>query len=123
MLTRSARKKKNELNSTIGTPKAVSPSKILSGKNLNSKTTPKPQNGTPGAKGKKKSSNEEELKLELEDDEVDSDDLDSDENVHENDSDDVSSDDESLGKLLKKLSPLTCNFYNFVLQMKNKPKD
>lgn len=99
VLTRSARKKKNELNATIGTPKAVTPTKALNGKNLNSKTTPKTQKSTPGTKGgKKSSSKEEEFKLELEDEE-DSDDLDSDDMGNDKDSDDVDSDDEILGKI------------------------
>lgn len=96
--TRSARKKKAELNATLGTPnsKAVSPTKTVKGKNLNSKTTPKTQKSTPKAKGMK-NSNKEDFKLEL-DDEMDSDDLDSDDNmVADHDSDDIDSDDEFIG--------------------------
>uniref|UniRef100_A0A0P5R1N6 Zinc finger CCHC domain-containing protein n=1 Tax=Daphnia magna TaxID=35525 RepID=A0A0P5R1N6_9CRUS len=95
--TRSARKKKAELNATLGTPnsKAVSPTKTVKGKNLNSKTTPKTQKSTPKAKGMK-NSNKEDFKLEL-DDEMDSDDLDSDDNmVADHDSDDIDSDDEFI---------------------------
>lgn len=97
--TRSARKKKAELNATVGTPnsKAVSPLKAVRGTNLNSKTTPKTQKGTPKGKGKEINNEEEDFKLKL-DDEMDSDDLDSDDNMDAgNDSDDIASDDDFIG--------------------------
>lgn len=96
--TRSARKKKAELNATLGTPstKSTTPTK---GKKLNSKTTPKSQKATPVSKAKgQKAKNANDFKLELENDDMDSDDLDSDDNAgSDNDSDDVPSDEEILG--------------------------
>jgi hypothetical protein len=83
----------------LGTPssKGVTPTKIVKGTNLNSKTTPKTQKSTPNPKVKK-INKKEEFKLELdEDEEMDSDDLDSDDNMGANDSDDIASDDENLG--------------------------
>lgn len=97
--TRSARKKKAEINAMLGTPssKGVTPTKIVKGTNLNSKTTPKTQKSTPNPKVKN-INKKEEFKLELdEDEEMDSDDLDSDDNMGANDSDDIASDDENLG--------------------------
>lgn len=108
--TRSARKKKAELNATIGTPsKGVTPSKQVAGKKLNTSTkaatpkatTPKaavPKKQTPAskAKGKKfiddEAEDEDDLKLAFND--MDSDDLDSDDDMDE---EDEVSDDDDLG--------------------------
>ena len=98
--TRSARRKKAEINAMLGTPssKGVTPTKIVKGTNLNSKTTPKTQKSSPNPKGIK-INKKEEFKLQLdEDEEMDSDDLDSDDNMGAIiDSDDIASDDENLG--------------------------
>jgi len=103
--TRSARKKKAELNSTVGTPmiKGVTPSKTMAGKKLNTPggVTGTPKAQTPGAKPKGKKGvkveeeeDEDDLKLALDDD-MDSDDVDSDDDLDEEDDSDDEGDAES----------------------------
>lgn len=103
--TRSARKKKAELNATLATPvgKGVTPSKQLAGKKLNTPggATPKVQTPASKAKGKKAIKVEEDeddedtgLKLALDED-MDSDDLDSDDSFDDHEEDDFDDDMES----------------------------
>lgn len=105
LMTRSARKKKAELNAALGTPSAttVSP-KVTRRKSLPAKAaTPKAQKATPKGTPKGRRSISKNLEKE---DERDSDDLDSDDNVGGNDSDDIPSEEEVVGRLTGVKLPL-----------------